>query len=108
MNNIKNKIDTLFDNLEKTDKYKKYVKIKKQLESDKEIMDLIDLIKRYQKVLANNKDKDIENKLKELYLKLESYPIYQSYLIIKEELENELFMIKETFSKYFEEILKLQ
>lgn len=108
MNNIKNKIDTLFDDLENTDKYKKYVKIKKQLESDKEIMDLIDLIKRYQKVLANNKDKDIENKLKELYLKLESYPIYQSYLIIKEELENELFMIKETFSKYFEEILKLQ
>lgn len=108
MNNIKNKIDDLFDDLEKTDKYKKYVKIKKQLENDKEIMDLIDLIKRHQKVLANNKDIDVENKLKELYLKLESYPIYQSYLIKKEELETDLFMIKETFSKYFEEILKLQ
>ena len=49
----------------------------------------------------------MENKLKSLYLKLESYPVYQSYLNIKEELENELFEIKENFELYFKDILNI-
>lgn len=107
MDSINKKIDDLFNNLEESKLYNDYLKIKKQLEQDNEIMNLIEEIKRYQKILANNDDKSVENKLKELKLKLESYPIYQSYLNIKEDLENELFEIKDTFEKYFKDILKL-
>lgn len=107
MNNIENKIDDLFDELEKSKLYNDYIKVKKQLEFNDEIMNLISEIKRYQKISANNVDKSVDDKLKELKLKLESYPIYQSYLNIKEDLENELFEIKDTFEKYFKDILKL-
>ncbi len=107
MNNIQDKMDNLFDKLEESKIYKDYVKIKKQLEDDKEIIDLIEEIKKYQKIAANNKDKSVEEKLQRLYFRLESYPIYQSYLITKEALNEELFMIKETFEKYFEELLRI-
>lgn len=106
MNDIENKIDELFNSLEKSDVFKDYVKIKKQLEEDKDINSLIEDIKRYQKILANNKDNSVEDKLKELYRKLETYPIYQSYLIVKDELSNELFVIKDVFEKYFDSILR--
>lgn len=107
MNNIQDKIDELFNELEQSKLYKDYVLVKKQLENDEEIMKLISEIKRYQKVATNNKDMSVEEKIKKLYEKLESYPIYQSYLIIKENLNEELFMIKETFEKYFKDILKI-
>lgn len=107
MSDIENKIDVLFDELEESKLYKDYIKVKKQLQKDEEIMKLIDEIKRFQKIATNNKDKSVEEKLKGLYLKLESYPIYQSYLNIKENLNEELFQIKEAFEKYFKDILEL-
>ncbi|MGN1268209.1 MAG: YlbF family regulator [Candidatus Aphodocola sp.] len=107
MNDIKMKVDVLFDELEETRLYKDYIKIKKQLKEDKDINNLINEIRRYQKIATNNKDESVENKIKELYKKLESYPIYQSYLNIKEELESELYIIKENFELYFKELLKM-
>lgn len=107
MDNINKKINDLFDELEESKLYNDYLRVKKQLEANDEIMNLIKEIKRYQKILANNNDKSVGEKLKNLRFNLESYPIYQSYLGIKEELENELFEIKDTFEKYFKDILKL-
>ncbi|MBQ9013859.1 MAG: YlbF family regulator [Bacilli bacterium] len=107
MNDITKKIDILFDELEKTDTYKDYISVKNQLENNKDIKKIIEDIKRYQKIVVNNKDKSVENKLKELYKKLDDYPIYQSYLDKKEDLEYELKMISDTFSSYFEKLLKL-
>ncbi len=107
MSDIENKIDELFNLLEESNVFKDYVKIKKQLEEDKDINNLIEDIKGYQKIATNNKDNSVEEKLKELYLKLKSYPIYQSYLNIKEELNEELFGIKEVFDKYFSDILRI-
>ena len=108
MNDIYIKIDKLFDELEKSTLYKDIIKIKQKLINNKEIMNIIEEIKRYQKIATNNKDMILEKKIKDLYLKLESYPLYQSYLIKKDELEEELFMIKDIFEKYFKELLLLK
>ncbi len=107
MSDIENKIDELFNLLEESNVFKDYIKIKKQLGEDKDINNLIEEIKRYQKIATNNKDNSVEEKIKKLYIKLESYPIYQSYLIVKEELNEELFGIKEVFDKYFSDILRI-
>lgn len=106
-NDIKEDINNMFDEITQTELYKSYISVKKQLESNEEINNIINDIKRLQKIATNNKDSVIEKELKELYKKLESYPLYQSYLIIKEELNNELFMISNQFDKYFNELLKL-
>lgn len=101
------KIDELFAELKETDAYKNYISAKKQLEDNKEIIDIITNIKRLQKIAVNNKDDIIEKELKELYGKLNFYPLYQSYLEYKEELETKLQIISKTFNDYFFEILNL-
>ena len=107
MNKIKKDIDKLFSELKEKEVYKNYVSVKKQLEDNKEISNIINEIRRLQKIVTNNEDDNIEIDLKKLYDKLNSYPIYQSYIAIKEELEEELFNIKEPLEKYFNDILKL-
>ena len=107
MDDIAKNIDDLFDSFENSKLYKDFVSAKKQLESNEEIMNIIKKIKRLQKIATNNKDEVAEKEIKDLYIKLESYPLYQSYLIIKESVQNELFQVKEQFDKYFKNILNL-
>ena len=108
MNDIEEKIDELFDDFEKPKLYKDYLRVQDKMANDEEIMSIINEIKKYQKISANNKDKSVELKINGLYKKLESYPIYQSYLIMHDEIEEELFMIKEIFDKYFMDLLSLK
>ncbi len=108
MNDIVKKIDELFDDFEESKLYKDYLNVQDKMAKDKEIVSVINEIKKFQKIGANNKDKSVELKINDLYKKLESYPIYQSYLIMHDEIEEELFMIKEVFDKYFNDLLNLR
>ena len=107
MSDIEEKIDELFDDFEESKLHKDYLSVQDKISKDKEIISVINEIKKFQKISANNKDKSVELKINELYKKLESYPIYQSYLIMHDEIEEELFMIKEVFDKYFNNLLTL-
>ena len=107
MNDIKSQIDELFDEIKESELYKTYQDVTTQLENNKDIMKLIAEIKRLQKIATNNKDSVIENNIKELYSKLNEYPVYASYLDTKERLNEELSYIKDVFEKYFEKLLKL-
>ena len=108
MNNIQNKIDKLFDDFEESTLYSDFIKIKEKLINNKEIMDIIDEIKRFQKLATNNKDVVLERRIRKLYTKLEAYPLYQSYLIKKDEIEEELFTTKSIFESYFKDLLSLK
>ena len=101
------KIDELFDDLKETDAYKNYISAQKQLKNNKEITDIITNIKRLQRIAVNNKDEVIEKELKDLYDRLDSYPLYQSYIEYKEEIENNLQIISKSFDNYFHQLLKL-
>ncbi len=107
MSDIEEKINELFDDFESSKLYNDYLNIQDKISKDKEIISVINEIKKFQKISANNKDKSVELKINELYKKLESYPIYQSYLIMHDEIEEELFMTKEVFDKYFKSILRI-
>lgn len=106
-NDIAIKIDELFDDLKETNVYKNYMSAQMQLKSNKEITDIIEKIKRLQRIAVNNKDEVIEKELKDLYRKLNSYPLYQSYIEYKEELEYSLQIISKTFNNYFSKLLML-
>ena len=100
-------IDELFNYIESSKLYNDYINVREKLKNNEEIMNLIKEIKRYQKIATNNKDSSVEMKLKELYSKLNSYPLYNSYLLIKEELEEKMLMIRDVFDKYFYDLLKI-
>lgn len=108
MNEIKDKINSLFDEFESSELYQKYVSVKKQLEENEDVMSTIKEIKRLQKIATNNQDNDVENRIKELYKILDETPLYQSYLIMKDEVNETLFGVKEIFEKYFGELLSLE
>ena len=107
MNDIEEKIDELFDELKNKDIYVNYVRVKEELKNNKEINEIIKQIKRLQKICTNNNVPKLENEIKELYNVLNSYPIYQSYLNLKDLLNEELIIIKCQFENYFKDILKL-
>ena len=107
MNNIEKEIDNLFNELESSDLYKNYKKVKKQLEENNELNKILTEVKRLQKIAVNEKDKNVDIELKKLYKTLDNYPLYQSYLSIKEELEEELQNISITLNNYFKSILEL-
>ena len=52
MSDIENKIDELFNLLEESNVFKDYVKIKKQLEEDKDINNLIEDIKKDIRIIS--------------------------------------------------------
>ena len=87
MSDIKEKIDELFDDFERSKLYKGYLSVQDKMANDEEIISVINEIKKFQKISANNKDKSVELKINDLYKRLESYPIYQSYLIMHDEIE---------------------
>ena len=106
MSDIEEKINELFDELKNKDIYLNYIKAKEQLKNNNEITDIINRIKRLQKICTNNDDPKLEDEIKELYDILNSYPIYQSYLNLKDELTEELMIIKCQFENYFKNILR--
>lgn len=108
MNEIKDKINSLFDEFESSELYQRYVSVKRQLEESEDVMNTIKEIKRLQKIATNNQDNDVENKIKKLYKILDETPIYQSYMIIKDEVNETLYGVKEIFEKYFSELLSLE
>lgn len=107
MNDIYNQIDELFNDIKKSEVYKNYVLCSKKMKDNKEIMNLINDIKRLQKIDANNSDDYIKIEIDNKYKLLNSYPIYQSYLIYKEELNELLSEISLIFNDYFSNVLNL-
>jgi len=108
MNEIMKQIDELFLDIKDSKTYKDYVNITRQMESNKDIMNLIKKIKRFQKIVVNENDKVVEKELDALNDKLYSYPLYQSYLIAKEDLQQSLVEIKIMFESYIGELLKIE
>ena len=106
MSDIEEKINEFFDELKNKEIYLNYIKAKEQLKSNNEVTNIINKIKRLQKICTNNNDPKLENEIKELYNVLNSYPIYQSYLNLKDLLNEEIIIIKNQFENYFKDILK--
>lgn len=108
MNDIKKDIEDLFNEFEKSKLYNDYLAAKEKLEQNEEIMKVIKRIKELQKIATKTKNENVEQQIKDLYSKLDSYPLYQSYLILKDEIEEKLFFLKNQFDKYFNNILFIE
>lgn len=108
MNDIKKDIEDLFNEFEKSKLYNDYLAAKEKLEQNEEIMEVIKKIKELQKIATKTKNENVEQQIKDLYSKLDSYPLYQSYLILKDEIEEKLFFLKNQFDKYFNDVLFIE
>ena len=85
MNNIMNNVEELKKLIEESEEYKEYDRLTKILDTDKEINEIIDEIKKLQKEAVNKEvkkedTKNIEEKLDNLFEELNNKEKYIEYI----------------------------
>ena len=99
---IENSISELFNSIESSPEYQEYQKIKEILESDQEVLSLVDEIIKLLISGAASLDKEIEQKVK----KLNEMPAYIKYLQAMEDFNQVLKMSSSLISNYVDDIVK--
>ena len=110
-NDVLDKIDEIVKYIEESDDYKKYKEIEKKLENDSEVMNKVTKVKFIQKemVKLEVEKKDISNlekEVEEIISSLNTYPIYQEYIYLQEDLNNTFQNIKTIIETYINDNLK--
>lgn len=90
---VLDKTNELVSLIKESNDYKRYVFLKEEMKKDKQLMELVNKIKKSEKLRVNleHKKEDISNIEKEinsLRKELNEYPIYQEYLYLQEDLNN--------------------
>ena len=111
MNDISKKSNELVGSITKSDLYKRYIELKKQMLDNVEIMSLIDKVKNLQKEIIRKKAKGLETKeideeINQTISELNEIPLYAEYDRIQEELNNTLQVIKKTIESCINDITK--
>ena len=110
MNNIMNNVEELKKLIEESEEYKEYDRLTKILDTDKEINEIIDEIKKLQKEAVNKEvkkedTKNIEEKLDNLFEELNNKEKYIEYIEASKKLNKLITEIQDRFSNSFNEIL---
>lgn len=106
-----NKVDELIELIKTDNSYKRYKEIVLQMKTNEDIMSAIKEIKQIQKEIVNleYRKKDV-SALEEKYFlildKLNSYPIYQEYTYLQEDLNNMFQSIKAILEQYINNLIK--
>ena len=103
---IKNDVQLLKKEIQNSDIYKEYTSLKMQIGKSNDIKNLkkeLNLLK--QELTKNVSNKEIHSSLKEEYIKkqkqYDNHPLIQNFNYIKEELYEELNLIKEQINPWF-------
>ena len=110
-NDVLLKIDEIVNYIEESDNYKKYKEIGKKLEKDSDIMDKVNKIKSIQKEIVKleiaKKDiSSLEKEIEDILSILNTYPIYQEYIYLQEDLNGIFQSIKMIIENYINDKLK--
>ena len=109
-NDVLKKIDEIVSYIKDTDEYIRFSKIEEQMKNNLEIMNKIDRVKSIQKEIVkfevDKKDvSNLEKEIEEILLDLNSYPIYQEYSYLLEDLNNMFQEIKFMIENYLNNII---
>lgn len=108
-NKILEKTDEIIEIIKNSNEYQQYIEISNKMKDNKEIVSLINDIKKLQQKLVKEQslgndinvlDNEINDKLK----RLEEYPIYLEYLYLQEDLNKSINLIKESIEDYINNI----
>lgn len=103
---INDKLDEIIEYIKNTDAYNNYIKAKEILNTKEDIKIKIDEIKKYQKLIVNNKSnkKELELKIKENLDYLENDITYITYKNSLDEINNMLNIFENKINNYFLEV----
>ena len=105
------KVDELVSLIKESSDYKRYLELNKKMKEDKEIIELVNEIKNYQKLIVNmeyrkENTKEYEEKINYNLEKLNTFPIYLEYSYLQEDLNNLFQDIKKILENHINEVVK--
>lgn len=102
MENVNNALLDIVSYIKNTDDYKMCMSLKKQMDDNKELVDLINEVKKLQKkYVRSNYDSKIKEELDEVENKLNDIPIYNIYLSHLEKVNEMISYVKDSLNDYF-------
>ena len=104
-NEVLEKIDDIVSYVKESDTYKRYLEVEEKMKNNLDIMDKINKIKSIQKEIVkleiDKKDiSSLEKEVDEIISNLNTYPIYQEYSYLLEDLNNTFQEIKFIIENY--------
>lgn len=106
MEELKNELDDLIKYIKNTEDYKKCIALKKQMENNEEIMNLIDSIKKIQKqYVKSNYDEKIKNELDYKNDELNNIPLFVVYNQSLKNVNEMIDYVKFSLNSYFDDLL---
>ena len=85
--------------------YQNCISLKKQMDENDEVKELVDKIKKYQKKYVNTYDKNIKLELDNLEKQLNEIPLYTIYLQNLEIVNEKIDYVKDSLNEYFDQLL---
>ncbi len=106
MEKLYKSLDEVITCIKESPEYKECLKIKEQMDSNEELVNLINKVKEFQKkYIRSNYDSNIKKELDESNRELNDIPIYNIYLQKLEEVNNMIDYVKDSLNIYFDELL---
>lgn len=106
MEKLLNKIDNIIFCIKDSFEYKKCIELQEKMNHNSEITDLVNQIKMLQKrYIKSNYSSDIKNELDVITNKLNSIPIYATYLECLEIVNYKIEYVKDYLNDYFINLL---
>ena len=72
-------LEELINSFNEDDDFQEYFRVREKVKNNKEIMDLISLVKKLQKELVKSGSEEVQKELDDTVSKLESIPLYDTY-----------------------------
>ena len=106
MEKLYKSLDEVITCIKESPEYKDCLKIKEQMDSNEELVDLINKVKELQKkYIRSNYDSNIKKELDKYESKLKEIPIYNIYLTKLEEVNKMIDYVKDSLNDYFDQLL---
>lgn len=102
---IEDKLNDIVFCIKDSDEYKKCIEIKKQMDKNSDLTQLITEIKELQKKYIRENDDSLKKELQEKEKQLNQIPIYIEYNNYLREVNEKINLIKESLNEYFDEKL---
>ena len=106
MEKLYKSLNEVIDCIKESPEYKDCIKIKEQMDSNEELVELINKVKELQKkYIRSNYDSNIKKELDKYESKLKEIPIYNIYLTKLEEVNKMIDYVKDSLNDYFDKLL---
>ncbi len=104
---IETKTKAIVDYFKESFDYQRYLKIKEKMNRNNKIKVLVTEIKTLQKRIVNHPDlkDDLEKEIDQRLEELKQIPLYNEFLSLQEELNENIDYVKNTLNNYFNNLL---